>query len=89
MNEVYQANEKILRQRLGISNDAERVLIFAESSHWDPNWVWTSEQYFEKLVKRNLDLAIEALLKRTTAHLFDRVHVLPAHVLGTVPLAAG
>lgn len=48
MNEVYQANEKILRQRLGISNDAERVLIFAESSHWDPNWVWTSEQYFEK-----------------------------------------
>jgi hypothetical protein len=63
MNEVYQANEKILRQRLGISNDAERVLIFAESSHWDPNWVWTSEQYFEKLVKRNLDLAIEALLK--------------------------
>lgn len=63
MNEVYQADEKVLRQRLGIPNDAERVLILAESSHWDPNWVWTSEQYFEKLVKPNLDIAIEALIK--------------------------
>ena len=57
-----QTSEKVLCQRLGIPNDAERVLIFAESSHWDPNWVWTSEEYFEKLVKSNLDLAIEALL---------------------------
>ena len=63
MNMNDQADEKILRQRLGIPNDANRVLIFAESSHWDPNWVWTSEQYYEKLVKHNLDLAIEALLE--------------------------
>ena len=47
--------------RLGIPNDAERVLIFTESSHWDPNWLFTSEGYFERFVRRNLDRAIAEL----------------------------
>ena len=50
-----------LRYRLGIPEDAERVLIFSESSHWDPNWLFTSEAYFERFVRHNLDQAIEAL----------------------------
>jgi len=50
-----------LRDKLGIPHDAPHVIIFAESSHWDPNWMWTSDEYFEKLVKPNLDQAIKAL----------------------------
>ncbi len=48
---------------LGIPDDAERVLILAESSHWDPNWLFTSEEYYERFVRHNLDQAIEALLR--------------------------
>ncbi|MBW6467332.1 MAG: hypothetical protein K0B06_12565 [Brevefilum sp.] len=50
-----------LRCRLGIPDDAERVLIFSESSHWDPNWLLTSEAYFERFVRHNLDQAIGEL----------------------------
>jgi len=38
--------EAALRARLGVPADAERVLIFSESSHWDTNWLQTSEEYF-------------------------------------------
>lgn len=54
-------DEMALRERLGIPPEARHVLIFSESSHWDPNWLWTSTDYFEKLVKPNLDQAIAAL----------------------------
>ena len=50
-----------LRHRLGIPNDAEKVLVFSESSHWDPNWLLTSEAYFERFVRHNLDQAIGEL----------------------------
>ena len=36
--------EQSMRQHLGIPDDAERVIVFAESSHWDPNWLHTSEE---------------------------------------------
>ncbi len=55
------SDERQLRSHLGIPDDARRVLIFTESSHWDPDWLFTSEEYFERLVRRNLDLAIEEL----------------------------
>lgn len=58
-----QNDEKSLRVKLGISLDAEHVLIFTESSHWDPNWLYTSEEYYRRFVKDNLDLAIEELEK--------------------------
>jgi hypothetical protein len=48
---------------LGIPENAEQVLIFSESSHWDPNWIHTSEYYFEKYVRHNLDQALEELKK--------------------------
>ena len=39
--------EAALRSQLGIPRDAERVLVFSESSHWDTNWLQTSDEYFE------------------------------------------
>ena len=50
-----------VRRRLGIPDDAERVLIFSESSHWDPNWMFTSEEYYDRFVHLNLSQAIEEL----------------------------
>jgi hypothetical protein len=55
------AHEQALRRRLGIPDDAQRIMIFAESSHWDPDWVRTSEEYYDRLVRGNLDKAIEEL----------------------------
>ena len=60
--EVMRAEES-LRRSLGIPLDAERVLVFAESSHWDPDWLYTSEEYFDRFVRRNLDLAIDGLVQ--------------------------
>ena len=55
--------EKPLRRRLGIPDEAQRVIVFAESSHWDPSWMHTSEEYFEKFVCSNLDHALIELTK--------------------------
>ncbi|MDI7277862.1 MAG: hypothetical protein QME94_17925, partial [Anaerolineae bacterium] len=57
------AREQELRRCLGIPDDAERVLIFGESSHWDPDWLYTSEEYFRRWVARNLDQAVAELLR--------------------------
>lgn len=48
-------SEAAVRQRLGIPGDAERVLVFAESSHWDPDWMFTSEEYYRLRIRRVLD----------------------------------
>ena len=40
-------SEADVRTRLGIPHDARRVLLFSESSHWDTNWLKTSEEYFD------------------------------------------
>ncbi len=55
------ATDQKLRHRLGIPDDAEKVLIFSESSHWDPNWLLTAEAYFERFVRHNLDQALGEL----------------------------
>lgn len=57
------SREPQLRQRLGIPAEAQQVLIFGESSHWDPNWLYTAEEYFTRFVRDNLDQAIAALQK--------------------------
>ncbi len=59
--DLSQTSEMALRRRLGIPDDAERVLVLAESSHWDPNWLFTAQEYYDRFVDHNLDLAIEAL----------------------------
>jgi hypothetical protein len=55
-------NESVLRDSLGIPADAQRVIIFAETSHWDPNWLYTSQEYYDRFVQKQLDLAIAGLL---------------------------
>ncbi|MCD6400379.1 MAG: hypothetical protein J7L73_00475, partial [Anaerolineales bacterium] len=65
MKQPSLSSELQLRRRLGIPDGAERVLIFSESSHWDPNWLFTSEEYFERFVHNNLDVAIEELQRES------------------------
>jgi len=60
---ALQADEVRLRRQLGIPDEAKQVIIFAESSHWDPNWLYTSEEYYERFVRCNLDQAIAGLLR--------------------------
>jgi hypothetical protein len=55
-------NERDLRRSLGIPADAQRVLVFGETSHWDPNWLFTSEEYYSRFVQKQLDQAISGLL---------------------------
>jgi hypothetical protein len=55
--------EALLRRRLGIPDDAEQVILLAESSHWDPNWLRTSKEYYRQFVGPNLDRAIDELVR--------------------------
>lgn len=51
------------RERLGIPEGARRVLLFTESSHWDTNWLKTSEEYFLARVEP-IFLSLLAALER-------------------------
>ena len=51
------------RERLGIPRDARRVLLFTESSHWDTNWLQTSEEYFSSRIEPIFFAVIGALEK--------------------------
>jgi hypothetical protein len=55
------SNATVVRRRLGIPEDARRVLVFTESSHWDPDWMLTSDQYFRFGVRRTLDQVLDEL----------------------------
>jgi len=59
---VVAESEAEIRARLGVPAGAERVMVVTESSHWDPNWLLTSKEYFRLCVRRSLDHAIDALL---------------------------
>ncbi len=48
---------------MAIPDEAQQVIVFAESSHWDPNWLRTSDQYYRRFVERNLTRAVEELLR--------------------------
>ncbi|MCX7620220.1 MAG: hypothetical protein N2037_05170, partial [Acidimicrobiales bacterium] len=63
MRDSHGAN---LPRILGIPDEAERVLVVTESSHWDPNWLLTSEEYYRWRVRRTLDAAIDELLAEPT-----------------------
>ncbi len=62
MSVAMTPEERSLRESLGIPLDAEQVLVFAESSHWDPDWLYTSAEYYERFVEANLDQAVDGLL---------------------------
>src|SRR5512136_3084135 len=54
-------DEGELRRRLGVPADARRVLVFGETSHWDPNWLHTTEEYYRLCIPRILDRVLDAL----------------------------
>jgi hypothetical protein len=54
-------DEYALRSSLGIPADASRVLVFGETSHWDPNWLHTTEEYYRLCIPRILGRALRAL----------------------------
>jgi hypothetical protein len=54
-------NEAKLRDRLGIPRDAKRVLLFSESSHWDTNWLKTSDEYFDERLRPIFSAVLSAL----------------------------
>ena len=58
-----ETRELQIRRRLGIPDDAQHAIIFAESSHWDPDWIQTSEEYYRRFVRRNLDQALAELAR--------------------------
>ena len=53
--------EAELRAALEIPPDAKQVLVFGETSHWDPNWLLTSEEYFERRIEPIFEEVIDAL----------------------------
>lgn len=53
--------ERTLRSSLSIPPDAQKVIIFAETSHWDPNWLYTSGEYYDRFVQKQLDQALAGL----------------------------
>lgn len=53
--------ERALREKLGVPADARQVLVLCESSHWDTNWLQTSEEYFAARVEPILLAALAAL----------------------------
>ena len=62
-NGFLSQRESSLRKQLGIPPDARQVLFFAESSHWDPNWLRTSQEYFGQLVGPGLEQVVAELHK--------------------------
>jgi hypothetical protein len=66
---LVQERERNLRRRLDIPLDAERVLVFGESSHWDTNWLRTSEEYFRERIDAVFE-AVFAALEREAHRVF-------------------
>lgn len=54
-------SENELRHQLGVPSDAHKVLVFGESSHWDTNWLKTSEEYFRERIDLIFDGIFAAL----------------------------
>jgi len=62
---IHSTIEKNLRKKLGIPASAKKVLMLGETSHWDPNWIFTTHEYFNFRIRTILDTAIEELTKDT------------------------
>ena len=60
---AFPKTEATLRGRLGVPDDAARVLVFSESSHWDTNWLLTSEEYFRGRLEPIFEAVMRALEK--------------------------
>ena len=51
----------MLRANLGIPPEAKQVLVFGETSHWDPNWLHTTEEYYQLCIPRIFERALLAI----------------------------
>ncbi len=51
--------EKKLRRELGIPDNAKKVLIVGQSSHIDPDWILTLDEYYENFVRRIILSSLE------------------------------
>lgn len=60
-SEEARRRERELRDALGVPADARQVLVLGETSHWDPNWLFTVEQYYERRIGPILDEVLEEL----------------------------
>ncbi len=58
---VIRETEEALRSRLGVPADSTEVVVVAESSHWDPNWLLSSDRYYRSCVRPTLDRALDVL----------------------------
>jgi hypothetical protein len=54
-------DESAVRRRLGVPAEAGEVVVVAESTHWDPDWLLTSSEYLRLMVAPTLDRALDAL----------------------------
>ncbi len=54
-------SEAALRAALGIPASATEVVVVAESTHWDPNWLVDSGRYYRWCVRPTLEAVIDAL----------------------------
>lgn len=55
--------EMELRQKLGVPDEARQVIVFAQSSHVDPDWMATADQYQRLATDRAFKNALEELEK--------------------------
>ena len=63
MHKTMAEQEVALRKKLGIPADAAKVLILGESSHWDPQWLCTTEVYYQLRIKTILNGVLRELRK--------------------------
>lgn len=61
MGHLHERSESALRDRLGVPESATEVVVVAESTHWDPNWLVDSERYFRWCVRPTLDQVLVEL----------------------------
>jgi len=54
-------SEQEQRRRFGIPADAEQVLVIGETSHWDPNWLYTAEEYYRKRTRQTMEEVLQEL----------------------------
>lgn len=59
--EVRRAEEQRLRATLGIPATAQKILVLGETSHWDPNWLFTTDEYYRRRIARILDEVVDEL----------------------------
>lgn len=55
------STEAVVRSLLGIPSAATEVVVVAETSHWDPNWLLTADRYYRWCVRPALDRTLAEL----------------------------